>query len=73
MNTAGFILALVGYIWSVARGIQISLLCVLLNFMFPPLSQLIFASSEPQMRPPFFVIVLGLGLMYLGGGLRLGN
>lgn len=49
------------------RGIQISLLCVVLKFMFPPLSQLIFASSEPQMGPPFFVIALGLGSMYLGG------
>ncbi|UTW06245.1 hypothetical protein [Pseudomonas benzenivorans] len=71
MSTAGFLLALVGFIWSVARGIQVSVLCAVLNFILPPISQLIFAAQEPTMRSPFLVIVIGLGLMYLGGGLQL--
>lgn len=35
MAAIGFFLLLGGWIWSMARGIQISLLCVVLNFIFP--------------------------------------
>ncbi|KIQ05286.1 hypothetical protein M2262_004796 [Pseudomonas sp. BIGb0408] len=70
MVTMGFLIALVAWIWSVSRGIQVSLLCVVLNFMFPPISQGIFALYEQSMRPPLLIMAVGLGMMYLGGGLK---
>ncbi|MDP3815658.1 hypothetical protein [Pseudomonas sp.] len=73
MNTAGFLIALAGFIWSVSRGIQVSMLCVVLNFIFPPISQLIYSTYEPAIRPPLFVLAIGLGLMYVGGGLQIGS
>lgn len=71
MVIVGFFIALGAWVWSVARGIQVSLLCVVLNFMFPPVSQLIFALYEQPMRTPLLGMAAGLGLMYLGGGLKL--
>ncbi|QKE64852.1 hypothetical protein HNE05_16340 [Aquipseudomonas campi] len=72
MNTVGLLIALSGFIWSVARGIQVSLLCCVLNFIFPPIAQAIFAIYEPAIRFPLLVLVSGLGLMYTSGGLQFG-
>jgi hypothetical protein len=71
MDVIGFLLALAAWIWSVARGIQVSLICVVLNFLFPPVSQGIFALYEPPMRAPLLFMVIGLGMMYIGGGLKI--
>ncbi|WP_337055904.1 hypothetical protein [Pseudomonas sp. USHLN015] len=71
MATIGFFLALAGWIWSVARGIQVSMLCAVFNFIFPPISQIIFAVNEPVQRSPLLIMAAGLGLMYLGGGLKI--
>lgn len=71
MDVLGFLLALAAWIWSVARGIQVSFICVVLNFMFPPVSQGIFALYEPSMRAPLLFMAIGLVMMYLGGGLKI--
>ncbi|WP_277373594.1 hypothetical protein [Pseudomonas sp. AA-38] len=71
MVIVGFFIALGAWVWSVARGIQVSLICVVLNFMFPPVSQGIFALYEPPMRAPLLFMTIGLGMMYLGGGLKI--
>ncbi|WAJ38040.1 hypothetical protein OU800_02055 [Pseudomonas sp. GOM7] len=71
MVIVGFFIALGAWVWSVARGIQVSLICVVLNFMFPPVSQGIFALYEPPMRAPLLFMAIGLGMMYLGGGLKI--
>lgn len=63
----GGLLFLVGYVWSIARGVQVSFLCVVLNFLFPPISQLIFSTYESVIRAPLFVMAAGMLLMYLGG------
>lgn len=73
MATIGFLLCVAGWIWSVARGIQVSLLCVVLNFLFPPLAQGIFSLYEPPMRVPLLVMALGAALMYGAGALHLGD
>ncbi|MCO7552857.1 hypothetical protein [Metapseudomonas otitidis] len=70
MVTVGFLIALAAWIWSVARGIQVSMLCLVLNFLFPPLSQVIFSVYEPPMRSPLLAMAVGLGMMYFGGGLK---
>lgn len=65
----GFLLIVVGWVWSVARGIQVSVVCVVLNFLFPPIAQLVFALYEPAMRAPLLVMAAGAGLLYAGGSL----
>lgn len=70
MGTIGFFLVLAGFIWSVARGIQVSLLCCVLNFILPPIAQCIFSIYEPVIRFPLLIMLAGLGLMYLDGDLQ---
>lgn len=60
MSVIGFFMVVGGWIWSVARGIQVSLLCVVLNFLFPPVAQGIFSIYEPQIRAPLALIFAGL-------------
>ncbi len=73
MSTVGFILFLVAYVWSVARGIQVSLLCCVLNFIFPPVSQGIYAVYEEEIRAPLVLMGIALVLLYFGGGLSWGR
>jgi hypothetical protein len=70
MATIGFFVLVGGWIWSVARGIQVSMLCVVLNFIFPPLAQGIFSLYEPPIRAPLMTMVVGTALMYFAGALR---
>ena len=53
---------LAAWIWSVARGIQVSLLCAVLNFVFPPVSQIIYAVYEEKMRAPL-IFMVGFGVL----------
>ncbi|WP_068824841.1 hypothetical protein [Pseudomonas sp. BMS12] len=70
MATLGLLVLVCGWIWSVARGIQVSLLCVVLNFIFPPLAQGFFSLYEPTIRSPFVTMLAGAALMYFAGALR---
>jgi hypothetical protein len=70
MAAVGFFLLLGGWIWSVARGIQVSMLCVVLNFIFPPLAQGIFSLYEPPIRAPLMTMLAGAALLYFAGALR---
>jgi 4-amino-4-deoxy-L-arabinose transferase-like glycosyltransferase len=68
MESVLVILMVVGWIWSVARGIQVSLLCCVLNFIFPPISQMIFSIYETKMRAPTILMLGTAGaLIYLSG------
>ena len=67
MALFAFALALVGWIWSIRAGISVGLLCAVLNFLFPPLAQMIFSAYEPEVRMPTVVLLLGLAMMVLVG------
>ncbi|MCD6060312.1 MAG: hypothetical protein K0S16_623 [Moraxellaceae bacterium] len=67
MGLIAFLLALVGWIWSIRAGISVGLLCAVLNFLFPPLAQMIFSAYEPEVRVPTVVLLVGLALMALNG------
>lgn len=67
MATTGLVIFFIAWFWSVIRGVQVSLLCVALNFFFPPVSQAIFAYYEDEMRYPFIALGIGLMLMFIGG------
>ena len=68
MESILYILMIGAWIWSIIRGIQVSLLCAILNFFFPPLSQVIFAIYEERLRAPLlFIVVSGGLLIYLYG------
>ncbi|WP_236172831.1 hypothetical protein [Pseudomonas pseudonitroreducens] len=73
MSMIGFALLLVGFIWSVARGIQVSMLCVVANFIFPPISQAIFSIYEPVIRAPLAVMAAGFAVLYLNGSISFGH
>ena len=62
MSGFALILVLIGWIWSVRAGVTVGLLCAVLNFAFPPLSQMIFSFYEPQVRLPTVVLLLGIVL-----------
>jgi hypothetical protein len=64
MLTAGILLSLFGWLWSVWRGFRVSLLCGLLNFFFHPLSQLIFCLYEKSIRRPTLVMFIGWVLVF---------
>jgi len=68
MDFVLFLAMIVVWIWSVARGIQVSLLCAILNFLFPPISQGAFAIYEEKMRAPFFLILALAALAYFISG-----
>lgn len=55
------------WIWSVAKGVQVSLLCAVLNFLFPPISQLVYSIYEESMRGPLFTLLAFGGLFWLTG------
>jgi hypothetical protein len=63
MFLGGFVLWVVGWVWSVVNGFRVGLLCGGLNFFFPPLSQLIFSIYEPKIRKPALFMALGFALM----------
>jgi len=67
VQTILYLLILCSWIWSVARGIQVSLICAIANFIFPPVSQLIFSIYEDKMRAPLFFMAVGVIGLYLTG------
>ncbi len=67
MATLLLLIMVVAWIWSVARGVHVSFLCVVLNFLFPPISQGIFSIYEEKMRPPFFLMLACFALLLLFG------
>lgn len=50
------ILGISAWIWSLIRGYEISLLCCVLNFFFPPLSQIIYSVLDERMRIPLLAM-----------------
>lgn len=73
MSFIGFVLLIVGYIWSIARGIQVSVICVAANFLFPPISQSIFSIYEPVIRAPLALMAAGVAVLYLSGSISFGH
>ena len=67
LDSIAFIIMLAAWIWSVARGIQVSFACMACNFIFPPVSQLIFAIYEQKMRAPLFLMVAPFVLLFFMG------
>ncbi|WP_444995862.1 hypothetical protein [Aliikangiella sp. IMCC44359] len=63
-----FIVILGSWIWSIVRGIQVSIYCAILNFLFPPISQIIFAIYEKNMRMPLMLMIGGFILIFLTSG-----
>lgn len=56
------------WIWSIVRGVQVSIYCAILNFLFPPISQIIFAIYEESMRMPLMLMIVGSALIFLTSG-----
>lgn len=66
MEALLLVLVVIAWFWSIIRGIQVSALCVICNFFFPPLSQLIFAIYEDNMKGPLILMSIGfVGLFIL--------
>lgn len=70
METIAFLALVVAWIWSVAIGIQVSVLCMICNFMFPPISQLIYSVYESKIRAPFFVMAACIGYFVFTGDIQ---
>lgn len=71
MILAGMFLWFVGWAWSVINGFRVGVLCAVLNFFFPPLSQLIFSLYEPKIRKPTLFMAIGMALV-VWGAIRFG-
>ena len=69
MEVIGFLILFIAWIWSVAKGIQVSLLCSALNFFFPPISQAVYAIYEDDMRGPFTGLAIGIVILFFTGSL----
>ncbi|UTW46101.1 hypothetical protein KFE80_04180 [bacterium SCSIO 12696] len=67
MDVLGTVLMLGGWLWSVIGGVQVSILCAILNFVFPPLSQIIYSVYEQPMRMPLIVMIAGIVVLYFAG------
>jgi hypothetical protein len=52
------------WVWSIVRGYEISLVCAVLNFLFPPFSQMFFALQQKTMRTPLFCMLIGGGILH---------
>jgi len=50
------------YIWTIVAGFQISALAGVLNFFFPPLSQVIYSIFEEDMRLPTICLVAAMAI-----------
>jgi hypothetical protein len=52
------ILGVGAWVWSITTGLQkVSVLCAVLNFVFPPLSQIVFSINNKELRSPLFLMV----------------
>ena len=67
METIALFIMFAAWVWSVARGIQVSFACMACNFIFPPVSQLIFSFYEQKMRAPLFLMAAPLVLLFFMG------
>lgn len=54
------VIFVIGWIWSLVRGLKVSVLCLICNFLFVPISQIIFAIYEEKLRPPLLLIAVGI-------------
>jgi len=57
------ILFVVFWIWSIIRGLEVSVLCAILSFAFPPIAQVIYSVYEEKLRAPMFCL-LGCTLVF---------
>ncbi len=69
MEFLGFTILFIAWVWSVARGIHVSFLCCVLNFIFPPISQAIFAIYEDTMRGPLIGLIIGIAILFFTGSI----
>ncbi len=67
LETVAFIIMLVAWIWSITRGLQVSFVCMVCNFIFPPVSQFIFSVYEEKMRAPLFFMVAPIAYFFFTG------
>jgi hypothetical protein len=47
------------WVWSIFRGFEISFLCAILCFLFPPFAQIFFSLQQKTMRMPLFCLLIG--------------
>ncbi len=66
MDFIVFVVAFLAWMSSILIGFQhVSVLCAILNFAFPPLSQLVFAIGNPVLRPSFFCMCIFGAIFYV--------
>jgi len=64
MEIVAIIIFIMAWIWSIVKGLQVSVVCATLNFFFPPISQVIFSVYEEELRFVTGTLVLSMALMY---------
>ena len=65
MEGLAIIIFVMAWIWSIIKGLNASVLCAVLNFFFPPISQIIFSIYEEELRGVTVVLSICLILMYV--------
>ncbi len=65
MEVIAIILLFGIWIWSVVRGLEVSVLCAALSFAFPPLAQVIFSVYEERLRAPMIGLLACLLVIYV--------
>lgn len=67
METLLLCVIFIGWVWSIISGFKVSILCAICNFLFPPLSQVIFAIYEDAMHTPLLLMIVGAGGLFFVG------
>jgi len=64
MEGIAILVFIVTWIWSIVVGLQVSVLCAVLSFFFPPIAQVIFSIYEESLRGPMIILVICSIIMY---------
>ncbi len=64
MEIVAIIIFVMAWIWSIVKGLNVSVMCAALNFFFPPISQIIFSIYEEDLRYVTGGLIVSLALMY---------
>ncbi len=67
MEIVAIIIFVMAWIWSIVKGLNVSVACAALNFFFPPISQIIFCIYEEELRAVTGALIVSLALMYWVG------
>lgn len=64
MELVAIFIFILTWIWSIVKGLKVSVVCAALNFFFPPISQIIFSVYEEELRFVTGGLIISLAFMY---------